>query len=97
MTQLFRDALMTPVAGPDGESYRPVDIVKWPRLGRALNLPMHEMADVEGAWERLVHDTPADSGGRPREHAINPDIPSGEEHGHESRPEERLDAQARTA
>lgn len=96
MTQLFRDALMAPVAGPEGQSYRPVDIVKWPRLARALNLPTHELADIVDAWQGLTPAAPADVGGRPREHAINPDIPSGDDHGHESRPEERLDEQARS-
>lgn len=91
MAGMFRDAMMTPTVNAAGETYRPVDVVQWDKVAKGLSLPTNDVGEIAGLWRAIIGDAPADKGGRPPESAINPNIPSGEESGHESRPEERLD------
>jgi hypothetical protein len=91
MAGMFRDAMMVPTVNAAGETYRPIDFVKWDKVAKGLNLPTDDVSEIAGAWAELMVGAPTDKGGRPPENSINPEIPSGDESGHESRPEERLD------
>jgi hypothetical protein len=97
---LFRDAMAGPVLDPSDNSkaYRLVDLVQWQQVAKSMNLPLHDISEVSELWD-VIHQR-SQSGktpeaGRPREYAVNPEVDSGAEHGHESRPEERLDGKER--
>lgn len=82
LRELFKSGLdqARPVVGPDGKptgtGYRPGDLIRWDKLGRQLDLPLHEVAEVAQAPDALMPDAPG-KGGRPPEPLGVPDTPGG--------------------
>lgn len=70
LSGLLQTALNQPVpqVGPDGRptgsSYRPADLIKFDRLGRALDIPMNEVVEVARA---VLEPQAPGVGGRPEE------------------------------
>lgn len=100
MSMLLSQVLKDPIQDPTDptKAYRPADAVRWDRILRSLNIPGVDIEDIATSWEEAedrAEVSEEEAGGRPREYAINPDIASGHENGHESRPEERLDDKER--
>lgn len=62
--------------GPTGKSFRSADLIRWDKIGQALDLPMHDIAEVARKIEEMEEQAPG-KGGRPKE-PLNPvDVESG--------------------
>lgn len=90
LAKLFQQGMAQPVpeVGPDGKptgsTYRPADLMRWDKLGKTLDLPMFEVAEVARSEGQLEPQAPG-AGGRPRDPSTVPDTPAGEP----TRPEAR--------
>ena len=63
--------------GPTGKSYRIEDLVRWDKVGKSLDIPMHDIAEVARNIEEMEEQAPG-KGGRPSE-PLNPvDTESGD-------------------
>lgn len=72
LLQLFKSAISQPIpeigedGQPTGRSYRPGDLMRFDKIGRSLDIPMHDVVEVARAAHELEPQAPG-KGGRPQE------------------------------
>lgn len=78
LLELFKTAMLQPqpVVGDDGkpteDSYRPADLLRFDKIARSLDLPVHDISEVARRVDALLEQAPG-LGGRPTEHLNDPD------------------------
>jgi len=81
LLELFKAGMAQPLPeigenGPTGKSYRLEDLIQWDKVGKSLDLAMHDIAEVARKAEEMEEQAPG-KGGRPKEPLNEVDVKSG--------------------